>query len=55
MKTIKEISKKKFIIDSEKNLNSISTKKSSEIIYGLRNFIGNANKFAKKKNRNIFE
>ena len=49
VRSFEEISKKKFIIDSEKNLNSINTKKSSEIIYGLRNFIGNANKFAKKK------
>jgi len=47
--SFKEISNKNFIVNSEKNLNSINIKKSSEIIYGLRNFIGNANKFSKKK------
>ncbi|MAV05976.1 MAG: two-component sensor histidine kinase [Candidatus Pelagibacter sp.] len=49
IKSFKEISKKNFIINSEKNLNSIKIKKSPEIIYGLRNFIGNANKFSKEK------
>tara|TARA_Y100001970_G_scaffold209666_1_gene255638 strand:- start:361 stop:1650 length:1290 start_codon:yes stop_codon:yes gene_type:complete len=49
VRSFEEISKKIFIINSEKNLNSISIKKSTEIIYGLRNFIGNANKFSKKK------
>ncbi|MFL2894332.1 MAG: ActS/PrrB/RegB family redox-sensitive histidine kinase [Candidatus Pelagibacter sp.] len=49
VRSFKEISNKIFIVNSEKNLNSINIKKSSEIIYGLRNFIGNANKFSKKK------
>ena len=49
VRSFEEISKKIFIINSEKNLNSIKIKKSTEIIYGLRNFIGNANKFSKKK------
>jgi two-component system sensor histidine kinase RegB len=49
VRSFQEISKKNFIINTEKNLNSINIKKSSEIIYGLRNFIGNANKFSKKK------
>ena len=49
VRSFKEISEKNFIINSKKNLNSINIKKSSEIIYGLRNFIGNANKFSKKK------
>ena len=49
VRSFEEISKKIFIIYPEKNLNSIRIKKSSEIIYGLRNFIGNANKFSKKK------
>ena len=44
-----EISKKKFILNSENYKNPIKTSKSSEIIYGLRNFIGNANKFSKNK------
>ena len=49
VRSFKEISKKIFIVNTEKNLNSINIKKSLEIIYGLRNFIGNANKFSKKK------
>ena len=35
----------------EQNYNSIDIQKSIEIVYGIRNFIGNANKFSKK---NIF-
>ena len=49
VRSFQEISKKIFIVNTEKNLNSINIKKSIEIIYGLRNFIGNANKFSKKK------
>ena len=49
VRSFKEISEKNFIVNSKKNLNSINIKKSPEIIYGLRNFIGNANKFSKKK------
>ena len=49
VRSFQEISNKIFIVNSEKNLNSINIKKSPEIIYGLRNFIGNANKFSKKK------
>ena len=44
-----EISDKKFVINIEQFKNPIKTYKSAEIIYGLRNFIGNANKFSKKK------
>jgi len=43
-----EISKKEFIINLKNYKNSINTNKSLEIMYGLRNFIGNANKFSKK-------
>ena len=49
VRSFQEISNKKFLINSEKYLNPINTHKSPEIIYGLRNFIGNANKFSKKK------
>ena len=49
VRSFQEISNKIFIVNLEKNLNSINIKKSTEIIYGLRNFIGNANKFSKKK------
>jgi len=48
VKSFEEISKKNFILNFEQNLNSVSFFKSIEIVYGLRNFIGNANKFAKK-------
>ncbi len=42
-----EISKKNFIINTEQDTNSFDIKKSIEVIYGIRNFIGNANKYAK--------
>ena len=45
--SFREISNKKFNIDIEQNTNSFEIRKSVEIVYGLRNFIGNANKFAK--------
>ena len=49
VKSFEEISDKKFIINDEQDTNSFTFKKSIELIYGLRNFIGNANKFAKNK------
>ena len=49
VKSFEEISEKKFILNFEEYLNHINFFKSVEIIYGLRNFIGNANKFASKK------
>ncbi len=49
VRSYKEISKKEFIINLERYKNPITTNKSIEIMYGLRNFIGNANKFSKKK------
>ena len=48
-KSFEEITKKKFILNFDQNLNSLKITKSIEIVYGLRNFIGNANKFAKNK------
>ena len=45
--SFKEISKKNFIINVEQDANSFQIKKSIEIIYGIRNFLGNANKYAK--------
>ena len=47
--SFKEISNKTFDIDVEQNTNSFDVRKSIEIVYGIRNFIGNANKFAKNK------
>jgi two-component system sensor histidine kinase RegB len=49
IKSFKEISKKEFIINFDQYSNSFNITKSIEIIYGLRNFIGNANKFSKNK------
>ena len=49
VKSYQELSKKKFIINSEEFNNPIVSRKSLEILYGLRNFIGNANKFSKEK------
>ena len=49
VKSFEEISNKKFIINIEQNSNSFPIRKSIEIVYGIRNFIGNANKYAKDK------
>ena len=49
IKSFESISKKKFFFQDNQNTNPIKFKRSIEIIYGLRNFIGNANKFAKEK------
>ena len=49
VRSYQEISNKEFVINLEHYKNPINTHKSIEIIYGLRNFIGNANKFSKKK------
>ena len=47
IKSFEEISKKKFILNLEQDTNPLPIKKSVELVYGIRNFIGNANKFAK--------
>ena len=44
-----ETSKKDFIFNFDQDYNSKKISKSIEIIYGLRNFIGNANKFSMSK------
>jgi len=49
--SFQDISNKNFNIDTEQNSNSLDIRKSIEIVYGIRNFIGNANKFA---NNNIY-
>ena len=48
-KSFKETSKKIFIMNFDQYSNSLKISKSIEIVYGLRNFIGNANKFSKSK------
>ena len=49
--SFKEISKKEFIFNFDQDSNPKKITKSIEIVYGLRNFIGNANKFA---NNSVF-
>ena len=50
IKSFKESSEKKIVLNTDKDLNKIDIKRNPELIYGLRNFIGNAVKFA---NQNI--
>ena len=47
--SFKETSDKDFILNFEQNSNSKKITKSIEVIYGLRNFIGNANKYSLTK------
>ena len=47
--SFKETSEKEFIFNFEQDSNSKKITKSIEIVYGLRNFIGNANKYSSKK------
>jgi len=46
--SFKEISSKNFVFNYEQDSNSFEITKSIEIVYGLRNFIGNANKYSKE-------
>ncbi len=47
--SFEETSKKNFILNFDQDSNKKKLSKSIEIIYGLRNFIGNANKFCSNK------
>ena len=49
VRSYQKISEKIFIINSEQFKNQVKSHKSLEIVYGLRNFIGNANKFSNEK------
>ena len=49
IRSFESISKKKFFFQNKQDTNPIKFKRSIEIIYGLRNFIGNANTFAREK------
>ena len=49
IESFKEISKKDIILNKNNLTESIPTKRSAEITYGLRNFIGNAVKYSKSK------
>ena len=55
LRSFKESSKKSLKLNSTKDANKINIKRSPEIIYGLRNFIGNAVKFSKKDVKIILE
>ena len=44
-----ETSEKNFIFNFDQDANPRKITKSIEVVYGLRNFIGNANKFCRKK------
>ena len=47
--SFKETTEKKIILLENEDKNKINIKRSPEIVYGLRNFIGNAIKFAEKE------
>ena len=47
--SFEETSKKNFVTNFTQDFNTKKITKSIEIVYGLRNFIGNANKFSKNK------
>ena len=47
IETFKETSSKSILLDTHKDMNKINIQRSPELIYGLRNFIGNAVKFSK--------
>ena len=49
--SFKETSEKNFVVNIDQDSNKKKITKSIEIVYGLRNFIGNANKFCKN---NVF-
>jgi len=48
IKSFKESSEKKIELNTEKDVNKIEIKRNPELVYGLRNFIGNAVKFSNK-------
>jgi len=49
VKSYQQTSNKEFIVNYDQNSNPLNITKSIEIVYGLRNFIGNANKFSANK------
>jgi len=49
VRSYKEISNKNFFINLERFNYKVKSFKSPEIVYGLRNFVGNANKFSESK------
>ena len=51
IETFKETSSKQISLIIKEDLNKLKVQRSPELIYGLRNFIGNALKFSKAKLR----
>ena len=49
IRSFQNISDKKFFFQNNQDTNPLKFKRSIEIIYGLRNFVGNANKFSREK------
>ena len=49
IKSFQESTEKEIILNTEKDINKIFIKKNPEIVYGLRNFIGNAVKFSNQR------
>ena len=49
IKTFKESTEKNIKLNTDKDINKIDIKRNPELVYGLRNFIGNAVKFANQK------
>jgi two-component system, sensor histidine kinase RegB len=49
VKSFQQTSNKEFTVNYDQNSNPLNITKSIEIVYGLRNFIGNANKFSTNK------
>ena len=47
MENFRETSSKKIILITKEDKNKINFKRTPELVYGLRNFIGNAVKFSK--------
>ena len=48
IKSFKENSEKNINLNTSKDINKIDIKRNPELVYGLRNFIGNAVKFSNK-------
>ena len=49
IRSFQNISDKKFFFQNNQDTNPLKLQRSIEIIYGLRNFVGNANKFSREK------
>ncbi len=49
IKTFQESTEKDIKLNTDKDINKIDIKRNPELVYGLRNFIGNAVKFANQK------